>query len=87
MTLHALPPKGRRIGFVSTRFSGTDDVSLETQKWAEVLEGMGHACYYFGGSSDRPAERSRVVPEALFTHTDVAGSTWRPSPSALALPR
>ena len=30
------------IGFVSTRFSGTDGVSLETEKWADVLENMGH---------------------------------------------
>ena len=27
----------RNIGFVSTRFAGTDGVSLETKKWAEVL--------------------------------------------------
>ena len=25
----------RNIGFVSTRFAGTDGVSLETSKWAE----------------------------------------------------
>jgi hypothetical protein len=34
-----------RIGFVGTRFSGTDGVSLETQKWASVLEAQGHACF------------------------------------------
>jgi hypothetical protein len=28
----------RRIGFISTRFAGTDGVSLETAKWATVLE-------------------------------------------------
>ena len=27
-----------RIGFVSTRFHGTDGVSLEASKWANVLE-------------------------------------------------
>ena len=63
--------KGRRIGFVSTRFSGTDGVSLETEKWAQVLENLGHSCFYFAGSSDRPAERNRVTPEALFTHPEV----------------
>lgn len=57
-----------RIGFVSTRFAGTDGVSLETAKWAAVLERMGHTCYYFSGLSDRPAERSRVVPEAFYRH-------------------
>lgn len=62
---------GRRIGFVSTRFAGTDGVSLESAKWAEVLERLGHVCFYWAGSSDRPPERSMVVPEALFTHPDV----------------
>ena len=57
-----------RIGFVSTRFAGTDGVSLETAKWAEVLERMGHTCFYFAGQSDRPAERTRVVPAAFFGH-------------------
>jgi glycosyltransferase involved in cell wall biosynthesis len=67
-----LPPqRARRIGFASTRFHGTDGVSLEAAKWAAVLEGLGHACFYLAGASDRPADRSRVVPEALFTHPDV----------------
>lgn len=54
------------IGFISFRFHGTDGVSLETSKWAEVLEEMGHKCYYFSGLSDRPADRSMVVEEAHF---------------------
>ncbi len=58
----------RRIGFVATRISGTDGVSLEIQKWAEVLERLGHACFYIAGQSDRPADRSMVVPEAHFKH-------------------
>jgi hypothetical protein len=61
----------RRIGFVSTRFAGTDGVSLETAKWAAVLTRMGHPCYYFAGQSDRPAESSYVVPEAFFGHPSV----------------
>ncbi len=61
----------RRIGFVSTRFSGTDGVSLESAKWSDVLTEHGHTCFYFAGESDRPARRSRVVPEAHFEHPDV----------------
>jgi glycosyltransferase involved in cell wall biosynthesis len=61
----------RRIGFISTRFKGTDGVSLETDKWAHVLERLGHTCFYLSGASDRPPERSRIVPEALFTHPDI----------------
>lgn len=54
------------IGFISFRFQGTDGVSLETSKWAKVLEEMGHQCFYFSGLSDRPADRSLVVEEAHF---------------------
>jgi len=61
-----------RVGFVSTRFAGTDGVSLETAKWATVLEGLGARTSYFSGLSDRPADRSRVVPEAFFGHPDIA---------------
>jgi mannosylglucosylglycerate synthase len=60
-----------RIGFISTRFSGTDGVSLETSKWAVVLEKMGHTCFYFSGLSDRPEETSYVVPEAFFHHPEM----------------
>jgi mannosylglucosylglycerate synthase len=59
------------IGFVSTRFDGTDGVSLETKKWAQVLERLGQSVYYFAGKSDQPAEVSFVVPEAHFLHKDV----------------
>ncbi len=66
-----LARKTLNIGFVSTRFADTDGVSLETAKWAEVLEGMGHTCYYFSGYSDRPADRSMVVPEAFYRHPEI----------------
>jgi glycosyltransferase involved in cell wall biosynthesis len=66
------PPKGRHIGFVSTRFEGTDGVSLETRKWATVLERVGHTCFYFASASEAPPERSRIVPEAHFEHPDIA---------------
>jgi mannosylglucosylglycerate synthase len=58
----------RRIGFISTRFAGTDGVSLETAKWATVLERMGHTCYYFSGLCDRPSEKCYAVPEAFYRH-------------------
>ncbi|GAP20384.1 glycosyltransferase family 4 protein [Leptolinea tardivitalis] len=61
-----------RIGFISTRFEGTDGVSLETEKWAAVLEKNGHQCFYFAGICDRPADVSMVVPEAFFQHPDNA---------------
>lgn len=65
------PSRSLNIGFMSFRFSGTDGVSLETAKWAEVLEAMGHECFYFAGECDRPDNRSMVVAEAHFDHPDV----------------
>ena len=67
------PPhlSSHRIGFVSTRFNSTDGVSLETRKWAQVLERLGQNVYYFAGQSDQPKEISFVVPEAHFLHQDV----------------
>ncbi len=64
--------RSRHIGFVSTRFSGTDGVSLETEKWATALARLGYHCFYFAGQSDRPAECSRTVSEAFFGHPAVA---------------
>ena len=60
-----------RIGFVGTRFAGTDGVSLEAEKWADELRAMGHDVYYFAGVLERPSEKSMEVPEAFFGHPDV----------------
>lgn len=57
-----------RLGFVSTRVAGTDGVSLEIRKWADILEGMGINCFYLTGESDRPADRTALIREAHFTH-------------------
>jgi len=57
-----------RIGFVATRISGNDGVSLEIHKWTEILERMGHACFFIAGESDQPADRSQVICEAHFKH-------------------
>ena len=60
-----------RIGFVSTRLEGTDGVSLETNKWVNVLKGLRHKCFCFCGRSDWPEERVHIVPEAHFNHPDI----------------
>ncbi len=59
------------LGFISTRFAGTDGVSLETEKWAQILSDMGHDCFYFSGECDRPEDHVMVVPEAHFKHPDI----------------
>ena len=74
----------RNVGFISTRIAGTDGVSLELEKWANVFEDLGLMCFYFAGEIDRPVERSYLVEEAHFTHPDIRdvyqksfGVTWR----------
>ena len=56
----------KNIGFVSTRFAGTDGVSLESSKWAEVFDKSGHRCFWFAGELDREKDKSFLVPEAHF---------------------
>lgn len=56
----------KNIGFISTRFSGQDGVSLESAKWAEVLWEDRHVSYWYSGQSDRAPDISYVVPEAYF---------------------
>ena len=60
-----------RIGFVSTRFKGTDGVSLETIKWQQVLERMGYECFFFSGLSDWAPAKSMVIEEAFFGHPQI----------------
>ncbi len=59
------------IGFVSTRFKGTDGVSLETEKWAKVLKSMGYEDFYFAGVCDRDPRKTMIVPEAHFEHPTI----------------
>ena len=58
----------KNIGFVSTRFAGTDGVSLESSKWADIFQQNGHRCFWFAGALDRIPDYSVHVPEAHFQH-------------------
>jgi mannosylglucosylglycerate synthase len=60
-----------RIGFIATRLSGTDGVSLETNKWVNILQGLGHECFCFCGESDWPEESVHMVPEANMKHPEI----------------
>lgn len=60
-----------RIGFIATRIAGTDGVSLEADKWAEVIHGEGYEVFYFAGELDTPSERSMSVPLAHFSHPEI----------------
>ncbi len=63
--------KTHNVGFISTRLAGTDGVSLETEKWADVFESEGCNCFYFAGELDRPPACSYLVEEAHFKHPDI----------------
>lgn len=61
----------KTIGFISTRFAGTDGVSLESAKWAQVLWQDRYVSYWYSGLSDRDDSVSACVPEAYFGHPEV----------------
>lgn len=61
----------RNLGFVSTRFAGTDGVSLETAKWAQVLWDHGHVSHWFAGKLDRDPGTSMTVDKAYFGHPEI----------------
>lgn len=63
---------GHSIGFISTRFSGTDGVSLESAKWARLLWDHSHVSHWYAGSLDRDPGVSLQVPQAFFGHPDIA---------------
>ena len=59
-----------RVGFLSTRFAGTDGVSLESAKWAQVLWDHRHVSFWYGGRLNRATNVSLCVPEAFFGHPE-----------------
>ena len=61
----------QNIGFVGTRFAGTDGVSLESSKWAQILWDHKHVSHWYSGQSDRDPGFSMVVPEAHFGHPEI----------------
>ncbi|MGI9455616.1 MAG: glycosyltransferase [Aeoliella sp.] len=62
---------GHNIGFVGTRFAGTDGVSLEAAKWAKILWDHRHVSHWYAGKLDTNPDISMSIPEAHFEHPDV----------------
>lgn len=61
----------KRIGFISTRFHGTDGVTLEAAKWASILEAEGAECFWMAGLLDKPEAISFFDSRAFFNHPEV----------------
>jgi glycosyltransferase involved in cell wall biosynthesis len=66
-----------RIGFISTRLNGTDGVSLETGKWAQVFQRLGHDPYYAAGELGGYAQGGTLIPQLHFNHPSIAALTRR----------
>lgn len=61
----------KKVGFISFRIAGTDGVSLEIEKWADVLEELNCQCYYLAGELDRPEEVSMLYEPLHFQHPTI----------------
>jgi glycosyltransferase involved in cell wall biosynthesis len=62
----------KNVGFISTRIAGTDGVSLEIEKWTDVLKRNGFDCFYFAGEIDRDDKISFKIEEAHFEHPEIS---------------
>ncbi|NLG72471.1 MAG: glycosyltransferase family 4 protein [Chloroflexi bacterium] len=60
-----------RIGFIATRLSGTDGVSLEVEKWARVLSEMGHELFYCAGECSGYAADGTIIPKLHFAEHSI----------------
>lgn len=59
-----------RIGFVATRIAGLDGVSLEINKWAEVLRRLGHETFFCAGELGEYAQPGTEVAAFHFHHPE-----------------
>ena len=60
-----------RIGFIATRLSGTDGVSLEVAKWARVLGRLGYEVFYCAGELGGYAAEGTLVSKMHFLDEDI----------------
>ncbi len=63
--------KELKIGFVITRLSGTDGVSLETKKWDKIFQDAGHKTFYLGGELETDPAESMEIEEFHFQHPEI----------------
>ena len=75
------------VGFVSTRFAGTDGVSLESAKWAEVLWEDENDSFWYGGRLDRGPTSVSAFQRPIFTTRKTTGSMTSSGATIAAPPR
>lgn len=59
------------IGFIATRLSGTDGVSLEVAKWVKVLQRLGHKTFYCAGELGGYAAGGTLIPKLHFSNEEI----------------
>lgn len=62
----------KNVGFVSFRIAGTDGVSLEVQKWADIFERNNCKCFYFAEELETPEHCSYKSKYAHFKNPVIA---------------
>jgi mannosylglucosylglycerate synthase len=66
-----------RIGFIATRLSGTDGVTLEVEKWSHVLKQMGHELYFCAGELGSYAKDGHHIPKLHFADRSIQSLSRR----------
>lgn len=66
-----------RIGFIATRLSGTDGVTLEVEKWAKVLSRMGHELFFCAGELSGYAKDGMLISKLHFGDQSIRALTER----------
>lgn len=66
-----------KIGFIATRLSGTDGVTLEVEKWAKVLTRLGHEVFFCAGELDGYARDGMLIPELHFADQTIQALSQR----------
>ena len=66
-----------RIGFIATRLHGTDGVTLEVEKWAQVLRKLGHEIFFCAGEIGGYAKDGTLIPELHFADQTIFALSQR----------
>lgn len=66
-----------RIGFIATRLSGTDGVSLEVEKWTRVLHRLGHEVFFCAGELSGYASGGTLIPKLHFADQSIHSLTQK----------
>jgi len=65
------------IGFIATRLHGTDGVTLEVEKWAQVLRKLGHEIFFCAGELGGYAKDGTLIPELHFADQTIFALSQR----------